>query len=433
MGKPITENEDAWLGSLLTIGAVISPLPFGYIGERFGKKIGLLSVAVPHIISFISLAFAKNIYIFYLARILGGFALGGGYTLLPSYIAEISRNSNRGAMCQSLNIFWAIGNFIPYLIGPFISIMWFNVILASIPLTFFILFILLGPESPYYLVEQNKIKEAEEVLMFLRSGDKTTVQEELVYIKQHLKMGEDGRLSDIFRDPLLRKCFLICMILICTQELSGFCAITFHMQPIFQATGTDIAPHIAALMVGLAIFLTSFITPFLVDRVGRRFLTIVSCFGMCLAHITIGIFCYFHEFTDVDTKPVFWIPIFSLIFYILSFNLGICCVPWTLVSELFPNNVKQVASSSASIMCWITSFFITSYFNKMNDVMGRSGTFWIFAAFCFFTGTLSIIYVPETKGKSFIEIQEMLRYRSVFDIDRNDDENIMLEKLNIER
>ncbi|KAJ8977077.1 hypothetical protein NQ317_008419 [Molorchus minor] len=122
LGRPITENEDGWIGSLVTIGAMVGPLPFSFIAEHFGRKIGLLCIAIPHIIAYFSMAFATNIYVFYFGRIFGGLAMGGGYTLLPMYIAEVSEDHNRGMMSQTLNIFWAIGNFLPYLIGPFLSI-----------------------------------------------------------------------------------------------------------------------------------------------------------------------------------------------------------------------------------------------------------------------------------------------------------------------
>ncbi|KAJ8946911.1 hypothetical protein NQ314_008710 [Rhamnusium bicolor] len=196
---PITEDEDAWIGSLVMIGAMIGPLPFGFISEHFGRKIGLLCIGIPHIFSYFTMAFANNIYLFYFGRLFGGLAMGGGYTLLPMYIAEISQDSNRGMMSQTLNVFWSIGNFIPYAIGPFVSIMWFNIILACIPSTFFIIFLLLAPETPYYLVGVNKLKNAQKSLMLLRSTNEEGVRAELDYIKAHFKKEENGHFSDIFK------------------------------------------------------------------------------------------------------------------------------------------------------------------------------------------------------------------------------------------
>lgn len=412
LGRPITENEDGWLGSLLTLGAIVGPFPYSVIASRYGRKIGLLCVSVPHIISYFTMAFARTIYLFYFGRIFGGLAMGAGYSLLPMYIAEVSEASNRGMMSLTLNVFWAVGNFIPYAIGPFISIMWFNIILGCIPTAFFIIFFVIGVETPYFLTEKNRIDTAEKSLMKLRSLQKDGIQKELEEIKAHLKKDEDGHFSDIIRKLELRKAFIICLVLIIAQEMSGFCAITFYLQPIFEAAGTSISSEMSALYVGISMLISSFISPFLVDRLGRRVLIIGSCCGMCAALAMIGAFFYVQDSTDNSTDDILWIPIFSLIFYIVSFNFGMGSVPWTLCSEMFPNNVKQIAASCVSSMCWITTFLITRFFNDMNDGLGRAGSFWFFSASCLVAAVFSVIMVPETKGKSFSEIQDMLLHGS---------------------
>lgn len=412
IGRPITTDEDGWLGSLVNIGAMIGPFPFSFIAERFGRKVGLLCIAIPHIASYLTMAFAQNIYIFYFARIIGGLALGGGYSLLPMYIAEISQDSNRGMMSLTLNIFWAIGNFLPYAVGPFISIMLFNSILACIPATFFVMFLIIGVETPYYLAGINKMDKAEKSLMKLRRVGKEGIQKELESIKAHLKKDDDGHFSDIIRRKELRKAFIICMVLIVSQEASGSAAITFYLQPIFEAAGTDLSSDISALIVGVALLISSFFAPFVVDKLGRKLLTVSSCLGMMISLVMIGIFFFIQDFTDYSTDSIFWMPIFSLIFFIISFNIGMGCIPWTLCSELFPNNVKHIAASTCSSACWMASFLITRFFNDMNDFMGRAGTFWFFATICLGAGIFSLILMPETKGKSFSEIQDMLKYGS---------------------
>lgn len=408
LGREITDDEDAWIGSLVTIGAMIGPLPAGYISEKFGRKIGLLTLAVPHIVSLFSMAFAQNIYMFYFGRLFAGVSTGGGYTLLPTYIAEISDDTNRGTFSQTLNIFWALGNFIPYAIGPYLSIKWFNIILAIIPTMFFVIFLLLGPETPYYLVSCNKLKQAEKSLMQLRSLDKQGVKQELEHIKENLGKEENGHFIDILRNRGLRKALMICVVLVVSQELSGFCAITFYLQTIFEAAGTEISSDISALIVGFSIFVSSFFTPFLIDRLGRKVLTVTSCFGMVIALSTLGTFFYLEVSTDISTEPIFWVPIFSLILYIFAFHFGICSIPWTLSSELFPSNVKGIAAPTITIICWMSSFLVTKFFNDMNASMGKAGSFWFFSGCCLCTGIFSIFFVPETKGKSFSEIQEML-------------------------
>ncbi|KAH0810264.1 hypothetical protein GEV33_012527 [Tenebrio molitor] len=103
--KPITTDEDSWIGSLINIGAMIGPFPYGFIGEKYGRKIGLLAISIPHIISYLTLAFSRTVYLYYFARLLGGIAVGGGYTLLPMYVAETSgRDALETAREYNLNV-----------------------------------------------------------------------------------------------------------------------------------------------------------------------------------------------------------------------------------------------------------------------------------------------------------------------------------------
>ncbi|KAJ8936172.1 hypothetical protein NQ318_019053 [Aromia moschata] len=373
LGRPITEDEDAWLVSLISIGAMTGPFVAGFISEKFGRKVGLLSLAVPHMVSLFSMAFATNIYVFYACRLLAGISTGGGYTLLPMYIAEIAHESNRGSLSQTLNVFWAF-----------------------------------GPETPYYLVAANKIKEAKESLLVLRSFNEEKVQKELEHIMDSIKAEESGHLRDIIKNKVLMKAFFVCIVLVISQELSGFLAITFYLQTIFEAAGTQIASDVSALIVGFFTFLSSFFTPVLIDRLGRRLLLVISCFGMVITLSMLGAFFYLQESTEVSTESIYWLPVFSLVLYIFAFHFGICSVPWTLISELFPNNVKGKLTPIITSVCWITSFLITKFFNDMNNAMGIAGSFWFFSSCCAATGIFSILMVPETKGKSFSEIQDML-------------------------
>ncbi|KAG5875441.1 hypothetical protein JTB14_006262 [Gonioctena quinquepunctata] len=263
--------------------------------------------------------------------------------------------------------------------------------------------------------------------MQLRSLDEEGVQNELANIKSYLRFNEEGHIWDILSDKILRKAFIICLILITTQELSGFCAIMYHLQMIFESAGTNIRSDISAMIVGLMLVISSFIAPFLVDRAGRRSLIIYSCMGMCVPLAMLGGFFYIQDVLNSCTSSIFWVPIFSLIVYIIFFNLGICTVPWTLTAELFPNNVRQIAVSAVCSFCWVTSFTTTKTFNDMNRWMGQSGTFWFFSMSCLCCAIFSKIFVPETKGKSFSEIQEMLMPNVKFKNNLEEDKTALRE------
>ncbi|XP_072380126.1 facilitated trehalose transporter Tret1-like [Diabrotica undecimpunctata] len=412
--KPITESEDAWIGSLLTIGAVIGPIPAPYICSKFGRKKALLVTAIPLIVSFFTQAFATSVYTLYATRVACGISLGAGYALLPIYIGEISEDYNRGMLSQAINVFWSFGNFLVYAAGPFMSYKAFNLMIAMFPTIFFVLFILVAPESPYYLVGENNMEKATKALMLLRSKTNEEVQEEIGVISHQLKQQEINRgITDLFATDFVRRAFIICLLLVFTQELCGFSALFFYMQLIFQASGSKLSDEISSLVISVFILTTSFISPFMVDRFGRRTLLIVSCFGMCLSLISLGTFFFLLENTTVSTKPIYWLPLASLIFFIFFFNFGMS-VPWTITSEMLPSYVKETATTIITSLSWFLGFILTKFFNNVTDALGKGRTFWLFAAYCLLAAIMIILFVPETKGRSFSEIQDILKNGGLF-------------------
>ncbi|KAG5866747.1 Facilitated trehalose transporter Tret1, partial [Gonioctena quinquepunctata] len=418
LSEPITDNQAAWIGSLINVGAMVGPLPFGFISEQFGRKIGLLCIAIPHFIAYISMAFAKNVYIFYFGRLLGGLAVGGGYTLLPMYIAEVAEESQRGIYSVTLGIFWAFGNFLSYLIGPYLSVVYFNCVLSYFPFAFFLSFSYLGTETPFYLVKKDRMEEAEKVLMRLRSSDRNDVHIELNQIKATINKEKNGQLSDVIRNSGMRKALIISVTLIALQQFSGINAIYFYLQTIFKASGTKLSSDISSLIVGACIFVFSLLVPYTVDCFGRRTLMIFSSVGMALCLFSMGSFFYVKERTAWSTEPIFWLPLTTLILLIFVFQMGFSIMPWTISSELFPSNLKQFAASATSLTCWVTSFIVTQFFNNMTNSIGTGETFWVFATFSAICTVFTIFYIPETRGKTFSEIQSILRRTSVFQADR---------------
>lgn len=408
--RPISAEDASWIGSLVNIGAIIGPFLFRYLSDKIGRKLTLLSIALPHLVAFVTLAFVKNIYLYFVARLLNGFSVGGSYTVLPMYIAEVSEPKNRGMATVSLGVFWALGNLIPYCIGPYMPTMWFNLALCISPTTFFVIFLLLGPETPYYLVGKKKMEEATKALMKLRSKNEQQIQKELEEITVSLENEEKGHFYEILKSKALRKALFISLTLIIANQFCGINAFLFYMQPIFQASGTEIKADLSAIIVGLVLFVSSIIAPFVADRWGRRALMLISSFGMVVALVPIGAYFYFLDngLASSSINAFSWVPITSLIVYIIMFNMGMTSIPWIIPAELFPSSFRSIAASTISTTCWLFSFIITKFFTQISEAIGKGPVFLVFGLCSFLSGVFTIFMVPETKGKTFSEIQKML-------------------------
>ncbi|KAG5860680.1 hypothetical protein JTB14_006689 [Gonioctena quinquepunctata] len=408
LGKPITADEESWIGSLQYIGAMCGILPFGYLADRIGRKPVLLFLALPHLVAYLAFAFGKNIYWYYFGRFIGGVSLSSGYLVLPMYVAEISEDSYRGMLLVSYGMFASFGDLFPYILGPYVSIMWFNIILAIFPVMFFISFLILAPESPYFHVDKDDHK-AETILKKLRYERLNyDAHNEIEEIKYERLKNKEGDILNTIKKRYVIKGFIVALGLSCFQQLSGLGAILAYTEIIFSAAGTNVSADVAAIIVGVVLFLASFGGPLLVDRKGRKFLLICSASGLIISESVLGLYFYLQDKTNVSLDGCSWLPILCLVIYTVTFNIGFGPLPYTVTSEILPSNVKFFLATVSGFMLWLVSFIVTKFFNDLNSALGRGGTFWLYAAFSFVALLFIIFVVPETKGKSFQEIQRIL-------------------------
>lgn len=409
IGRYITKDEESWIGSLLTLGGGCGPYLSGFMSDLIGRKKTLLFCSgVPFFISFLILAFAENLVLYYIARFMGGLALGSVFCVLPNYVSEVSESHNRGSLGTSMNIFLTFGLFFSYVVGPFVTIMAFSLICAIFPAIFVILFSFF-PESPYYLVRKKQFDEAEKSLRKLRLGTKEDIKRELEEIRDTVEQAltNQGNFLDIFRSRGLIKALTISLSLVLFQQFSGINVVLFYTQTIFEATGSTLSSALSSIIIGGAQLIPSTITPFVADTAGRRPTLLFSCFGMIISEAPLGLYFYLQS-QGQDVSSIFWLPVACLVVYIISFRVGFGPLPWTIMSELFPANVKAAACTATSSFCYLLAFFITRYFQNVTVYIGMGGGFWLFTGFCVLSAIFIWFYLPETKKKSFQEINAIL-------------------------
>lgn len=70
IGRPVTDNEMSWVGSLVALGALIAPFGAGILAEKIGRKYTLLCSAIFFIVAFVLLGTASSIEQILAARLL---------------------------------------------------------------------------------------------------------------------------------------------------------------------------------------------------------------------------------------------------------------------------------------------------------------------------------------------------------------------------
>ncbi|XP_019874968.1 facilitated trehalose transporter Tret1-like [Aethina tumida] len=407
--SPLTTTQESWIASLTSLGAVFGPIFSGIMAEKIGRKKTLLIFSVPSLVSHLIVAYATRIEMLFVARFLVGIGCGCVYSVMPNFVGDISEDSNRGLLGCFMTLMITCGLLFNYLIGPFVSIkiLSFGNIIPII--LFMVLFSLLVPESPYYFLSLGDKQGAEASLMKLRGKSTKGVEKELLKLVTNLEIEKENKASikDLFKSRACLRALIIVNGLMIIQQFSGINAVLGFMETIFSATGSSIPPEYSTIFVGIVQMLTVVVSSQLIDRLGRKILLLISTIGSFLSLVSMGLYFYLKN-NNYRVDSIFWLPLMSLVVYIVVFNLGLSCVPWAMMGELFPSNLKSAASTISTTFCLALAFIITMFFPQVSLTLGMAGSFWGFGLFCLAGAGFVYILVPETKGKSFQEIQEML-------------------------
>lgn len=88
--------------------------------------------------------------------------------------------------------------------------------------------------------------------------------------------------------------------------------------------------------------------------------------------------------------------------------LGVSSLPYVLMGELFPMNVKESGVTLMTFFGVIMAFVVSKFYQPVSDAWGLYTVFWIFGGVCLVGCLFTWAFLPETKGKSFGEIQNEL-------------------------
>lgn len=99
------------------------------------------------------------------------------------------------------------------------------------------------------------------------------------------------------------------------------------------------------------------------------------------------------------------VSVVSVVLYVVFFSLGLGSVPWLLMSEVFPSQLRGMASGLLTALNWMLSFTVTETFPMMADHIGAPASFFAFAGVCVVGTVFCYFAVPETRGKTLEMIE----------------------------
>ncbi|CAG9794712.1 unnamed protein product [Diatraea saccharalis] len=343
--RQITPEEWSWILSAGYLVSAITNFIPGILQERIGRKYCLMVAIIPKILEGLLLVSTSKIWILYLCRTLNSVADGFLICVVPTYSAEIASKEIRGSLGTLLQIMSSLGVVIMLGVGPFLSYRATNILLCSVIVGCAIPLILV-PDSPYFL-----------------------------YAK------------------------------VVGSQLSGFNGVNLYLQTILESTHTNIRPEVASVIIGCIQLAASIFTSLVTDRFGRKRILTTTFTGMAIGMVGLGTFFYFTENADDITGFMNFLPLIALVLIVFCFSAGPGSINWMLSAEMFDSSSRAVGLSICSVLFTIAVFVVIRFFAPLMLAIGPAAGYWMFSLNCLIMSGLITFLFPETKGKTFTEIQ----------------------------
>ncbi|KAK9455920.1 putative hexose carrier protein [Dipodascopsis uninucleata] len=400
--------------SAYEVGAMFGALFQFLIGDRYGRKVGILGGTVVIFIGAVLQTSSFGLTQFLVGRVIAGLGLGAITTVIPVWLTECSIPKSRGRMMamQLSNLIMGliISNWLDYGMSKYPgSVMW------RVPCAFQIVFCILIlcyvpflPESPRYLFSVGRKDQATHTLCALRAGfpEDPDIEKEIQEINYAIAVESEevGSWSEVFKD----------------NGISGFTRtmLSFVANFLQQMTGVNIMSslgsyilqesvglnHYDALLVsgGMQIFyfLSSIIPWFIIDRIGRRKLFMIGSAGMGSCMVMSAIL------VGIGTKACGYGAIVFLYIFQTFFTLGWQSNMWVYPSELMPLKLRLRGGAIAVISQWLFGFVVVEITPPMIDSINYKA-YIIFAIFNFITIPIVYYCFPET-SKRPLEVVDLL-------------------------
>lgn len=393
-------------------GAIVGAALGGRLADRLGRRRLIMLGAVLFFVGSLIMAIAPTVAVLIVGRVLDGVGIGFASVVGPLYIAEIAPAKIRGSLVTLNNVAITGGILISYVTNQFIAsaaidagLSWRVMLgLGMIPAVVLFVGIIFMPESPRWLVEENRESEARSVLQRIRNG--ANIDAEMRDIMQMSKR-EEGDVRDLL-EPWLRPVLVVGLGLAILQQITGINAVVYYAPTILTAAGySDIASLFGTIGIGSINVLFTVVAVVTVDRVGRRPLLLTGLVGMLVSQ-TILAGAYLVSGMGGIIGPV---TIASLMLFVACHAVSLGSVVWLVISEIFPLNLRGAAMGVTTLVLWFSNFLVAQFFPSLFEI-GPAVAFGVFAGIAAVGFAFVYAFVPETKGRSLEEIEAELRETS---------------------
>ncbi len=399
----LTPWWEGFLTGSLGLGCIAGCLAAGKIADLYGRRPGLMISGLIFAFSSLGMAFSHSLTVFVSMRFAAGIGVGMASLLSPMYIAEISPAKIRGrnVAINQLTVVTGIlvTNLVNYFLADIGSDAWRWMFgLGAVPAVLFFVGVIWLPESPRWLVKAGKELKARQVLN--KIGSSGFAEGTLGDIEKSLTGNKKQSFRAVFEKGV-RPAVLVGVTLAAFQQLCGINVVFNYTSTIFESVGANLDRQLfETVSIGIVNLVFTLLAMWQVDKLGRRPLMLAGSLGLSVIYIVLAFLLQSHA-------PAGLLSVFVLI-AIAMYATSLAPVTWVLISEIFPNHIRGLASSVALLSLWGSYFILVFTFPVLAEKLGTFGPFYVYAGICFLGFLFVKSKVKETKGQTLEELEQNL-------------------------
>ncbi|RZC55445.1 hypothetical protein C5167_014294 [Papaver somniferum] len=397
--------------SSLYLAGLTSTFFASYTTRTLGRRLTMLIAGVFFILGVILNAGAQNLAMLIVGRILLGCGVGFANQAVPLFLSEIAPTRIRGA----LNILFQLNVTIGILFANLVNYGtakikggygWrISLGLAGIPALMLTIGSILVTDTPNSLIERGHLEQGKIVLKKIRGTE--NVEPEFLELVEASRISQE--IKHPFRNLLKRRNrpqLIIAISLQIFQQFTGINAIMFYAPVLFSTLGfKNDASLYSAVITGAVNVLSTIVSIYSVDKVGRRALLLEAgvqmFFSQAVVAIVLGLKVTDHS--DNLGKGFGILVVVMVCTFVSAFAWSWGPLGWLIPSETFPLETRSAGQSITVCVNLLFTFVIAQAFLSMLCHL-KYGIFAFFSAWVLVMSLFVLFLLPETKN---IPIEEM--------------------------
>lgn len=335
------------------------------------------------------------------------------FSLLLSFCSE---PQYRGFLLAAVTLSLSLGILLCHIIGTYVYWKSMALIGATVFPIISCIILSLVPETPSWLMMQNRVKDAEKAFRWLR-GYSAEAQSELDGLtrKHELNRKEEdasnianesmAKLKINMEKPEFYKPLMYTLLCFFVMQFSGVNSVAFYTVSLMKNITGAGNEYLSMIIIDIVRVFAGIIACVLLRFCYRRTLLMVSGVGTSVCLLAVAVCMYFNKINS-ENFIFSWLSMVFLIGYICFVSVGLFPLPWVLQGEMLQQATRGFSSGLTSCFNFICFFIVVKTFVDLSTAIGLSGVFLVYAGIALVGTIVLYVTLPETKNRTLQEIED---------------------------